>query len=91
MSWEDGISTATRERCGVCQRPSPIGFHVPDDMWRRVVPDYHRQTVMCIMCFASFGDERLIAWEDGIEFYPVSLRTHKESQGGFSMYILEGQ
>ena len=76
MSWENGISIATRERCGVCHKVSPVGFHVPNDVWERAVPDYFRETVLCVPCFTSFADERMVAWDDGIEFYPVSLRTH---------------
>lgn len=76
MGWEEGISTATRSRCGVCHHVSPVDFLAPDSVWLRVVPDYFRNTVLCVTCFASFGDERMIAWEDGIEFYPVSLLTH---------------
>lgn len=78
MSWEDEISIATRERCGVCHNVSPIGFHVPDDVWLRAVPDYFRHTVLCLRCFTSFADERMLAWDREIEFFPVSLRTHLE-------------
>jgi hypothetical protein len=81
MSWEEGISIATRERCGVCYRVSPIGFHVPDDVWRIAVPDYFRNTVLCVGCFTSFADERMLAWDKAIEFYPVSLRTHLSDAG----------
>lgn len=38
MGWEEAISIATRERCGVCQR---------------AVPQQFRETVMCIGCFTS--------------------------------------
>jgi len=84
MGWEEGISTPTRERCGVCHKVSPVSFHVPNDVWLRVVPSYFRETPICILCFASFGDERLIAWEDEITCYPVSLRTHLEKVRGIA-------
>lgn len=79
MSWEEGISIATRERCGVCHRVSAVGFHVPNNIWLRAVPDYFRDTVLCVSCFVSFADERMLAWDRDIQFFPVSLRTHLES------------
>lgn len=33
-------------------------------------------SILCIMCFAALGDEKHVAWEKGIEFYPVSYATH---------------
>jgi len=76
MGWQEGISIPTRERCGVCHHVSPVGFSVPDGVWQTAVPEYFAQAVMCIGCFASFADERMIAWDAKIEFWPVSLRTH---------------
>ena len=79
MSWEDGISIATRERCGVCHRVSPVGFSVPNEVWLRAVPDYFRETILCLTCFTSFADERFISWDTDIRFYPVSFRTQLEN------------
>lgn len=81
MNFEIGKSIATRERCGICNKVSPIGFKVPDEIWEIAIPDYYRSSVMCINCFISFADERLIEWDKDIKFYPVSLRTH------FSIYL----
>jgi hypothetical protein len=85
MGWEEGISIATRERCGVCHKVSPIGFHVPNEVWLIAVPDYFRETVLCLSCFTSFADERLIAWDEAITFYPVSLRTLLEGARGLTI------
>lgn len=76
MSWTEGESIATRERCGVCHKVSAVGFHVPNEVWAIAVPSYFKDAVMCIGCFVSFADERMIAWDMEIEFYPVSLRSH---------------
>lgn len=66
----------TREICKSCGRVSPLGFTVPDEVWRAAVGDYDH--VLCILCFAQRADESLIEWDKEIEFYPVSLRTHIE-------------
>lgn len=76
MSWEPGISIPTRSRCGVCHKVSPVEFSVPNSFWKIAVPDYFRNAVVCLQCFISFADERLLAWDEVIKFYPKSLRTH---------------
>lgn len=84
MGWDE-YSIATRERCGLCHRVSPIGFHVPDDFWQVAVPHPWRSTVLCIGCFVSFADERLLPWDRVITFYPVSLRTHLQDVRGVTI------
>lgn len=73
---------ATRERCGLCHKVSPVGFHVPDDLWMTAVPEPHRQGVLCVGCFVSFADERLLPWDRSITFHPVSLATHLQDVRG---------
>lgn len=77
MAWEEGISISTRQRCGVCHQVAAVNFKVPDDLWLRAVPSYFRQTPMCISCFASFADERMLTWCADITFYPKSLAAHR--------------
>lgn len=70
----------TRERCQMCHRYSPVGFHVPDDVWEASVHPHWRNGPLCIMCFAAGADERGVRWDDDIVFYPVSLRTHMDAK-----------
>lgn len=68
---------ATREICKCCGRISAVGFDVPDDVWARIVPE--RYSTLCLACFAMFGDESGIAWDQEItNFSPVSLASHLE-------------
>lgn len=64
-----------REICCCCNRPSPVGFWVPDEIWNASVP-LRFKAILCIACFARFADEAGIEWDREIKFYPVSLRTH---------------
>jgi hypothetical protein len=65
----------TRERCKCCHRYSPLGFHIPDDIWEAVTADTDFN-VLCIMCLDRLATERGIAWEaKGVQFHPVSLAT----------------
>lgn len=68
-----------REICADCGRVSPVGFHVPDEVWEAVLPDEYRHEVLCIMCFARRADRQYIAWDEEITFFPVSKQTHRES------------
>lgn len=65
----------TREICRACNRPSAVGFHVPDEVWEMSVPAEYRR-VLCIGCFAVFADEAGVRWDLNIELFPVSLATH---------------
>lgn len=74
--------TPAREICKACWRPNAVGFVVPDDVWQQVVPEALAERVLCVACFASFADERLIDWARDIEFWPVSVRTWLDLEGG---------
>jgi len=73
--WDPPIGLS-RELCRACFRTNPVGFHVPDAVWRRVVPPQLQGEVLCLDCFAHLADEKLIAWDLDIELFPVSLATH---------------
>ena len=65
-----------REICKICYHNTAVGFSVPEDVWRAVVPPRLRDRVLCLACFTRLADEKLVRWEPHIEFYPVSLATH---------------
>ena len=67
---------STRERCAACQEVSPVGFHVPNEVWEAVVHPQFVHSILCVRCFVSRADEKLVAWDESIEFYPVSFVTH---------------
>lgn len=69
---------ATREICRICWRPSPVGFTVPDRIWQLAVHPEHQEHVLCIGCFTAYADERMVAWDRDIEFWPVSAATMLE-------------
>ena len=66
----------TREVCGLCHRIHPIGFHVPGEIWEAAVHPRYRDTIHCLSCFIERADEKLLPWDEHIQFWPVSLRTH---------------
>lgn len=66
----------TRERCQMCNRISAVGFWVPNEIWKAAVHPHWQESPLCLGCFASQADEKLIHWEREIKFYPVSLVSH---------------
>jgi len=64
-----------REICKLCYHINRVGFHVPDDVWAAVVPEHVRTRVVCLSCFSRLADEKMIAWDRDIQFFPVSLAT----------------
>lgn len=71
-------SIPMRETCCVCGKISPIGFHVPDEVWTEVVHPSNICGVHCLGCFIARADDKLIDWDQDIKFFPVSMRTHIE-------------
>lgn len=47
-----------QQTCKVCGRSDKFNFHVPDDLWARVVPEEFRQRVVCLSCFDGFAATR---------------------------------
>ena len=67
---------ASREICKICYQVNAIGFNVPDDIWRAVVPPHLVNRIVCLNCFTRLADEKLIAWDEHIELFPVSMNSH---------------
>ena len=66
----------SREICKLCWKVNAVGYRVPDAVWASVVPEAARHSVVCLACFVRLADEAAVAWDQAIDFYPVSLVTH---------------
>ena len=69
------MRSLSREICKLCRQVNAVGFRVPDRVWRAIVPARLRRSIVCLPCFVRLGDEKTIAWDHHIEFFPVSLAT----------------
>lgn len=65
----------TREFCALCHKVSPVRFAVPDEMWKAVVHPHFQNDILCLLCFITRADEKLLRWDHDIELFPVSLKT----------------
>lgn len=58
------IRTELGQTCKSCGRRDNFNFHVPDDLWRLVVPEHLSGLVVCLSCFDEFATEK------GIDYSP---------------------
>ena len=65
----------SREICKICYHVNAVGFHVPDRIWEAIIPRKFQRGVVCLSCFTRLGDEKIVAWDDDIQFFPVSAAS----------------
>jgi hypothetical protein len=53
-----------RQRCKLCWHADGFDFHVPDELWKAVVPKRFRASIVCLACF----DE--LAADAGVDYAP---------------------
>jgi hypothetical protein len=56
-----------RQTCKVCGCSDKFDFHVPDEMWKRVVPSRYQNAVVCLDCFDDFALEKQIDYSNSID------------------------
>lgn len=71
------MDVTSREICKLCWHVNAVGFRVPDDIWRAVVPIGKQNGVICLSCFTRLADEKSVPWDTDIQFFPVSLTSHR--------------
>ena len=52
------------QKCKVCGQADGFDFHVPDDIWRSIVPKRLQNRVVCLRCFDRFAAQK------GINYTP---------------------
>lgn len=67
----------SREICKCCGEITTVGFGVPDEMWRAVVPSCYLDSEICLRCFTRWADEKGVQWDHAIKLFPVSLISHR--------------
>jgi hypothetical protein len=62
-----GLENSARQTCKVCGRADKFDFHVPDIVWKRVVPQRYHNKVVCLPCFDNFALKKQINYSDSLE------------------------
>ena len=71
MDWllfaETKADQPQRQTCKVCDCSDKFDFHVPNDLWKRVVPHRYQSKVVCLPCFDNFALKKQIDYSDSLE------------------------
>jgi hypothetical protein len=49
------VQVVKRQTCAACACVDKFNFHIPDEMWKRVVPPRYQNSVVCLPCFDEFA------------------------------------
>ena len=61
------LGTFKRQKCNVCRCEDKFNFHVPDDVWQKIVPAELQNKVVCLPCFDEFAREKNADYSEAIE------------------------
>jgi hypothetical protein len=56
-----------RQRCAVCKCNDKFNFAVPNELWRKIVPEEYQNRVVCLQCFDEFARKRNIDYSNALE------------------------
>jgi hypothetical protein len=56
-----------RQMCKVCNCEDKFNFHVPDALWREIVPSEYQNKVVCLPCFDDFARKQNVDYSNSIE------------------------
>jgi hypothetical protein len=60
------LSRFKRQQCSACACEEKFNFHVPDEIWNKVVVEAYRNKIVCLSCFDRFARERGVDDADSI-------------------------
>lgn len=59
--------------CAMCNQPIRVSFWVPDAIWYEAIHPSLNNSTICLNCFVTRADEKLLEWDKDIKFYPMSM------------------
>jgi hypothetical protein len=62
-----GFRGFKRQICRVCNCEDKFNFHVPDEVWREIVPSEYQSKVVCLPCFDDFARKQDVDYSDSID------------------------
>jgi hypothetical protein len=60
-----GISQ--RQNCKVCGYADKFDYHVPDAVWKEIVPEAFHNKVVCLGCFDKFAFEKDVDYAEALD------------------------
>lgn len=81
------------ENCRNCGAQNRLGFNVPDELWREIVPPELQDHCLCLNCFDGFAEEKGVDYSGEIELFwagfgklPIGVKWTKTVQVGTINY-----
>jgi len=57
-----------QQKCKVCGRIDKFDFHVPDEVWTRIIPLVYIDKVVCLSCFDDFAQRVGVKYADSLQW-----------------------
>lgn len=70
----------TRPRCHCCGDVIVVDYVADDELWCAVMREKFGPGYVCIQCFASRADEKMIDWAPHVQLRPLSLAAQARLQ-----------
>lgn len=65
VHWSD--CRQLRQKCKVCGQADGFSFHVPDEVWKTVVPERWQDRVVCLRCFDAFAKQKEVDYSTSLQ------------------------
>lgn len=69
------VGVEAREICDICFSVIRVGYEITVDDWFSALPKDLQKKNLCLKCFTRYADEKRVAWDKSVKFFPVSLVT----------------
>jgi hypothetical protein len=56
-----------RQTCKACHCADKFNYHVPDSLWKAIVPKRLQLGTICLECFDRFASEKGITYADALD------------------------
>lgn len=67
VGWVMRIEEGQRQTCKVCGWKDKFDYHLPDEVWRMIVPTPYQNHVVCLSCLDDFAHEKGVHYADALQ------------------------
>ena len=72
-----------QQTCKACGQPDKFNFHLPDEIWRSIVPAHLQTRVVCLYCLDDFAKEK------GVKYHPHIKELYFAGQAATFKFCVE--
>ena len=64
-----------QQTCKMCGQPDKFDFHIPNEIWKAVVPEEFRTMVVCLYCFDEEAAAKGVNYAEAISEFCFAGRA----------------